>query len=81
MDLYKGTDGVIKCTIYFLPFKNSTNSQFGRTLSPEGFGYGIVGLLKGEFDPQLERTGHGWSGSLGSHCTTCYTWRLLTQPL
>lgn len=69
MNLYKGADGVIKCMIYFLPFKNSTNSQFGRTSSPGGFGYGIVGLHKGESDPQLEITGHGWSGSPGSHCT------------
>lgn len=67
--------------VYFLPFKIPTNSQFGRTSSPEGFGYETVGLHKGESDPQLERTGPGWSGCLGSRHTACYTWPLLTQLL
>lgn len=62
----------MKDVVCLLPFKNLKNSEFGTTLDPEGFGYGIVGLQHWEPDPGLERTPHGWSGYLGSHCTACY---------
>lgn len=81
LNLYKGADAAVKCTICFLPLKNFNKFSVWQVLEPRGFGYGIVGLHKGECDPQPERTGHGWSGSPGSHCTARYPGPLLTQLL